>query len=131
MKTSMLIGLLTLGAGLAGMSGPARAESGIAGRWQGVLLRDGVQVPISVELAGLNGHFMGRLQAHEMFAPIEAGRATVTSIHFEVPGEGVFDGTVAENSMAGSVSGGLTAGSFSLARETDTPFSDPVTSSGP
>jgi hypothetical protein len=43
MKTSMLIGLLTLGAGLAGMSEPARAESGIAGRWRGVLLRDGVQ----------------------------------------------------------------------------------------
>jgi hypothetical protein len=131
MKTSMLIGVLTLGAGLTGMVAPVRAESGIAGRWRGVLLRDGVQVPISVELAGLNRDLSGRLQAHDMFAPIQAGRATVTSVHFEVPGEGVFDGTVAENSMAGSVSGALTAGSFSLARETDTPFSDPVSSSGP
>jgi hypothetical protein len=94
MKTSMLIGVLTLGAGLTGMSAPLRAESGIAGRWRGVLLRDGVQVPISVELAGLNRDLSGRLQAHDMFAPIQAGRATVTSVHFEVPGEGVFDGTV-------------------------------------
>ena len=131
MKTSMLIGVLTLGAGLTGMSAPVRSESGIAGRWRGVLLRDGVQVPISVELAGLNQELSGRLRAHDMLAPIQAGRATVTSVHFEVPGEGIFDGTVAEDSMAGSVSGALTAGAFSLARETDSPFSDPVTSSGP
>ena len=131
MKMSMLRGLLILGAGLAGMSTSARAESGIAGRWRGMLLRDGLQVPISVELAGANRDLSGRLRAHDMFALIQSARATVTTVHFEVPGEGVFDGTVAEDSMAGSVSGAPVAGSFSLSRETDSPFGDPITSSGP
>jgi hypothetical protein len=63
-------------------------------------------------------------------APIQDVRATLAGVHFEVPGEGVFDGTVAGNSMAGSVSGGA-AGSFSLAREADSAFGDPITSSGP
>jgi hypothetical protein len=43
----------------------------------------------------------------------------------------VFDGTVAGDSMAGSVSGGAAAGSFSLTRESDSAFGDPITSSGP
>jgi hypothetical protein len=127
MKLSMLMGMLIVGALFAG-STPARAESGAAGRWRGVLLRDGLQVPISVELSG---GLSGRLRSHDAFAPIESARATVTTVHFEVPGEGVFDGTVAQDSMAGSVSGAAASGSFSLTRETDSPFADPVTSSGP
>jgi len=34
-------------------------------------------------------------------------------VHFELPGEGVFDGSIAGDSMAGSISG-ETSGSFSL-----------------
>ncbi|TMB30539.1 MAG: hypothetical protein E6J61_12605 [Deltaproteobacteria bacterium] len=131
MKMSMLIGLSIFAAGLAGMSGPAAAGSGIAGRWSGVLLRDGVRVPISVELNGVNRDLSGRLQAGDAFAPIESVRATATGVHFEVPGEGIFDGTVAADSMAGSVSGSAASGSFSLTRETESPFADPITSSGP
>jgi hypothetical protein len=131
MKMSMLIGFLTLGASLAGVSTPACAESGVAGRWQGVLLRDGVQVPISVELAGANPDLSGRLRTEDMSATIQSARTTLNGVHFEVPGEGVFDGTVAGDSMAGSVSGAPAAGSFSLAREVDSPFGDAITSSGP
>jgi hypothetical protein len=128
MKMSMVIGLSILAAGLAG---PAAAGSGITGRWQGVLLRDGVRVPIEVELIGENPGSSGRLQAGDVFAPIQGARATATFVHFEVPGEGVFDGTVAADTMAGSVSGSATSGSFSLTRETASPFADPITSSGP
>jgi hypothetical protein len=131
MKISMLIGFLTLGAGLAGVSAPARAESALAGRWQGVLLRDGVQVPISMELAGANRDLSGQLRVEDMSAPIQSARATLTGVHFEVAGAGIFDGTVAGDSMAGSVSGASAAGSFSLARESDSPFGDAITSSGP
>jgi len=131
MKMSMLIGLAIVGAVLGGKSTPAHAETGVAGRWRGVLLRDGLQVPISVELTGMNRDLSGQLRSHDAFAPIGSARATVTSIHFEVPGEGAFDGTVAADSMAGSVSGAAASGSFSLTRETDSPFGDPIASSGP
>jgi hypothetical protein len=125
MKTSMLIGAMALAAGLAGASAPAHAQN-VAGRWRGVLLRDGVQVPISLELAEASG----RLRVQDSSAQIQGVRVGLAVVHFEVPGEGVFDGTVAGNSMAGSVSGTAT-GSFELAREADAGFGDPITSSGP
>ena len=127
----MLIGLSILGAALAGMTRPAHAETGIAGQWRGVLLRDGLQVPISVELTGIDRDLSGRLRSGDAFARIQSARATVTSVHFEVSGEGVFDGTVAKDSMAGSVSGAAASGSFSLTRDRESPFGDPITSSGP
>jgi hypothetical protein len=129
MKT--LIAVSILAAGLAGFDMPAHAGSGIAGRWQGVLLRDGVRVPIQVELNGIDRDLSGRLQAGAAFTPIRDVRTTLTSVHFEVPGEGIFDGTVAQDSMAGSVSGATATGSFSLSRESDSAFADPITSSGP
>jgi hypothetical protein len=131
MKMSMLIGALALGAGLAGVSAPARAENAVAGRWQGVLLRDGVQVPISLELVGANPNLSGQLKSHEMSATIQSGRATLTSVHFEVVGAGVFDGTIAGDSMAGTVTGATAEASFSFARDSESIFGDAITSSGP
>ncbi|MFL5279350.1 MAG: hypothetical protein ACJ79O_01330 [Myxococcales bacterium] len=131
MKVSTVIGFLILGASLGAMSAPAHAESRLAGRWQGVLLRDGLQLPISVDLTGADQDLSGGLRVDDAVAPIRSARASLASVHFEVPGEGIFDGTVAGNSMAGSVSGTANPGSFSLARESDSPFSDPITSSGP
>jgi hypothetical protein len=126
MKASMLVGLVTLAAGLAGASAPAQARNAVAGRWTGVLLRDGVQVPISVELA----EGSGRLQVQDMSAPIEDIRVGIAGVHFTVPGEGIFDGTFAGGAMAGSVSGPA-AGSFSLAREADAAHFDPIGTFGP
>jgi hypothetical protein len=131
MKLSMLIGVLTLGAGLAGVSTPAHAEGRIAGRWQGVLLRDGLQVPMSMELSGADRELSGQLRLADRFASVQSASSTLTGVHFEVPGAGVFDGTVAGDSMAGRVSGASAAGSFSLVRESDSPFGDAITSSGP
>jgi hypothetical protein len=131
MKMSMLIGLLTLGAGLAGVSKTVRAESGVSGHWQGVLLRDGLQVPISLELNEANRMLSGQLRTDESSAAIQSARATATGVHFEVPGAGIFEGTVAGDSMAGSVSGPAAAGSFALAREVDSVYGDAITSSGP
>jgi hypothetical protein len=132
MKMSMLIGFLALGAGLAGVSAPARAQGGVAGRWQGVLLRDGVQVPISVELSGTNQNLSGELRIQDMSAAIRSVRATLTGVRFDVGSEGIFEGTVAGDAMAGTVSGAPAAeASFSLARESNSPFGDAITSSGP
>jgi hypothetical protein len=127
----MLIAVSILAVGFAGLSMPAQAGSGIAGRWRGVLLRDGLPVPIELQVNGIDADLKGRLQAAAGFTPIQAASATLTSVHFEVPGEGIFDGTVAQDSMAGSISGAPVTGSFSLTRESESPFADPITSSGP
>jgi len=130
MKTSILIGVLTLGISVAGTS-PARAQRAVAGRWQGLLLRDGQQVPIAVDLDGGNQKWSGLLRVEDMSTALQSVRVTLTGVHFEAPGEGVFEGTIAGDSMAGSVSGSAAAGSFSLARETESPFGDAITASGP
>ena len=64
MKTSILIGVLTLGISVAGTS-PARAQRAVAGRWQGLLLRDGQQVPIAVDLDGGNQKWSGLLRVED------------------------------------------------------------------
>ena len=87
------------------------------GRWQGYVLRDGLQVPVEVELAQTSGDWTGNLQIGNSSVPLEHVRRTPLGIHFELPGEGVFDGTVAGNLMAGSVSSGTTPGAFALTRE--------------
>jgi hypothetical protein len=63
--------------------------------------------------------------------PIDHVRVTELGVHFELPGEGIFDGTVAGNRMAGSVSGSSAQGAFALTREVEQAFADPITSSGP
>jgi hypothetical protein len=124
MKISKMLGLMAVGVGFA--SAPAQARSAASGRWTGVLLRDGVQVPIAVELSDASG----RLQVQDMTAAIQDVRVTGAGVHFEVPGEGVFEGTFAGNSMAGSISG-TAVGSFSLARESNSASFDPIGSFGP
>jgi hypothetical protein len=124
MKISTMLGLMAVGVGFA--SAPAHARGAAAGRWTGLLLRDGVQVPIAVELSDASG----RLQVQDTTAAIQGVRVSAAMVHFEVPGEGVFDGTFAGNSMAGSVTG-TAAGSFSLAREAETAAYDPIGSFGP
>jgi len=127
MKISMLIGSMMIAAGLAGVSAPAHAEGSLAGRWRGLLLRNGLQVPIAVELANADGQWSGRMGTDATSTRLKDVRVKLTSVHFEVPGEGSFDGTAAGDSMAGSVSGAAAGGSFALARETDSPF-DPFPS---
>jgi hypothetical protein len=129
MKMSILIGLVTMAA-LAGASTPARAEGAVAGRWRGLLLRDGRQIPIAVDLADAHGEWSGRLGTNATSLPLESVRVQATTIHFEVAGQGSFDGMAAGNSMAGSISGASTSASFALSRETE-PLFDPIGSFGP
>jgi hypothetical protein len=133
MKTGMLFGLMAIAAGFAGFSPRAQAGGLASERWQGYMLRNGLQVPIAVELAETSADWTGRLRVGDSSLALEHVRFTGVGVHFELPGEGIFDGTVAGNSMAGSVSSSAAPGSFALAREIDQRFSfaDPITSSGP
>jgi hypothetical protein len=131
MKKGTLMGLMAVAVGCAGMSGRAQASSAVSERWQGFLLRNGLQVPIAVELAASSADWTGRFRVGSSSVALEHVRMTGFGVHFELPGEGSFDGTVAGNSMAGSVSGPAASGTFALAREVEQPFADPITSSGP
>jgi hypothetical protein len=131
MKKGMLIGWMAFVAGCAGMSPRAQASNGVSERWHGFMLRNGLQVPIAVELAEASADWSGRLRVGNSSLSLEHVRVTGLGVHFELPGEAAFDGTVAGNWMAGSVSGSAATGSFALVREAEEPFADPITSSGP
>ncbi len=117
MKNGMLIGLIAVAVGCAGMSQRAQASSAVSERWQGFMLRNGLQVPIAVELAAASADWTGRFRVGNSSLPLEHVRVTGVGVHC--------------NWMAGSVSGSAARGSFALTREVEQPFADPITSSGP
>ena len=119
MKNAVLIGMLTMAAACAGMSPRPQADAMFSGRWQGFLLRDGLRAPVEVQLSETSSEWTGRFSAGDNSVPLERVRVKGHDVHFELAGAGVFDGSVAGDSMAGSVSGAL-GGSFFLHRQ-DTP----------
>jgi hypothetical protein len=127
----MLFGLMAMAVGCAGLSTRAQGGTALSQRWQGFMLRSGLQVPIAVELGEASADWTGRLRVGNSSLPIDHVRVTELGVHFELPGEGIFDGTVAGNRMAGSVSGSSMQGAFALTREVEQAFADPITSSGP
>ena len=116
MRIPLLIGSIVLFAACAGASPRPYSDEGVAGRWQGVLLRNGLRAPMSVELSAQDRDWRGRFSAGDNSVPLQDLRVTTNSVHFELPGEGTFEGAVAGDSMAGSISGGAT-GSFALKRD--------------
>jgi len=115
MRIPLLIGSIALVAACAGVSPRRDSDEAVAGRWQGVLLRNGLREPVAVELSARNRDRRGRFSAGDNFVPLQYVRVTATSVHFELPGQGTFEGAVAGDSMAGSISGGAN-GSFALKR---------------
>jgi hypothetical protein len=116
---------------VSGMSAQAQASGEAAGRWRGHMLRNGLEVPIEVTLAERDAGSIGRLRVGSSVRDLENVRVAQGGVHFELPGEGAFDGSVAGDTMAGSVSGAPTPGGFALTREPEPMFADPITSSGP
>jgi hypothetical protein len=116
MRVPFLIGNIVLLAACAGASPRPDSDQAVAGRWRGVLLRNGLREPIAVELSARNRDWRGRFSAGDNFVPLQDVRVTPTSVHFELPGEGTFEGAIAGGSMAGSITGGAN-GSFALERQ--------------
>jgi hypothetical protein len=115
MRTAFSIGIVAFLTACSGAAPRPQSEGAPQGRWQGFLLRNGLREPVSVELTEASSAWDGRLSAGDNSVPLAGVRVSGNNVHFELPGEGVFDGAVAGNSMAGSVSGPL-SGSFSLLR---------------
>ena len=131
MKRPIMMGLLISMTACAGLPSRAEETAARAERWQGFMLRNGLGVPIELTLAQADRSWSGQLRVANSSVPLEHVRLTALGVHFELPGEGTFDGTVAGDSMAGSVSGSASPGGFALTREVEPMFADPITSSGP
>ena len=115
MRIPMMIGSIILLGACSGASPRPTGDAAVAGHWQGVLLRNGLRAPMAVELSPQDRDWRGRFSAGVNSVPLQDVRVTATSVHFELPGEGIFDGSVAGDSMAGSISGAGN-GSFTLKR---------------
>jgi hypothetical protein len=94
------------------------------------MLRDGLRVPISLDLANGGEESTGQLRVGQTSFALEHLRVSGADVHFEVAGGSVFDGTLAGNAMAGSVSGSPANASFTLTRQEPSP-ADPFYPSGP
>ena len=119
MRTALSIGFAAFLAACAGAAPRPLSEGAPYGHWQGFLVRSGLREPVSVELTEARNAWDGQLSAGENTIPLEGVRVSGNNVHFEVSGEGAFDGVVEGDSMAGSVSGPV-SGAFSLSRVDDT-----------
>ena len=126
MKKLIPIGMMALLSACAGMTRQVSKSDG-GQRWEGFVLRNGMQVPVVVELARASADWTGQLRIGDSSMQLEHVRLTPLGVHFELAGEGSFDGAVAGNSMAGSFSGAnAPGGSFTLTRGPEPTFLNPA-----
>jgi hypothetical protein len=120
MKTtiSLLCGLVLLISGTPAM----RAQTGMAGNWEGVIALPGMNLGIAVHFSGANDSLQATIDIPMQMAKglsLRNVRATFPSVHFELPagpGLAVFDGTVGGDSIAGDFRQGGVSARFSLHR---------------
>jgi hypothetical protein len=99
-------------------------EHGPAGLWMGFVQRGGNRSPATVELSDDNEKWAGTYAVGGVATPIDNLSVTGNQVHFDLPGEGSFDGKIDGDTFAGKVSG-RRKGSFELTRrETDNPIED-------
>jgi hypothetical protein len=132
-RSVVLVSLFAAGALASGVAAPALAEdNGPAGTWDGVLEQNGARKMLAMRFDDLTGIWSGRLQIDGVSSAMESLRVERNHVSFDLPGQGTFDGTVTNDSLAGSVSGGGSAGSFSATRgQAEFPTPDPIYPQGP
>jgi hypothetical protein len=122
MKRSLLIISLSLAAGCAGIASRPQADVAPGGHWQGYLLHDGLRAPIAVALDEVGTGWTGTYSEGGNALQLTAVKVDQRGhVHFELENSVAFDGAVAGDSMAGTVTG-PSAGSFSLSRDPDLAF---------
>jgi hypothetical protein len=121
MKRSLLIISMSLAAGCAGIASRPQADVAPGGHWAGYLLHDGLRAPILVDLDENGSGWIGTYSDGDNAVQLTAVKIDVSGrVHFEVQGDVSFDGAVAGDSMAGTVTAigcGPSAGSFALNRD--------------
>lgn len=121
MKNALKIAMVMMAAACAGVVPRAQAGAQFSGRWQGFLLRDGLRAPVELRLAEESNEWSGRFSAGDNSVPLDHVQVKGNDVHFELAGAGAFDGSIAGDSMAGSVTGAQ-GGSFFLHRQDETPW---------
>jgi hypothetical protein len=93
-----------------------------SGEWQGFLLQNGERAAVDINLfegSKWNSGWTGSFHSGATVVPLDHVQVTSSSVHFEVPGIGVFDGSVAGDTIEGAVSGAASGASFELLRKPD------------
>jgi hypothetical protein len=117
MKRSLLIVSLTLAAGCAGIASRPQADVAPRGQWEGYVLHDGLRAPIAVALNDIGTGWTGTYSEGGNSLQLTAVQFDRGGhVHFELENRTAFDGAVAGDSMAGTVSG-PSPGSFALNRD--------------
>lgn len=101
----------------------AQTNNGPAGMWKGTVDRNGAQAPIVVRFAQKKGLWKGRADVDGSASPLTKVQVSGDHVRFTVKGQGTFDGTLAQDSLTGSIAAskkgkkGKTPGTFSLTRQ--------------
>lgn len=129
---TILVGLFATGLLVSSAAAPAFAKDDeVAGTWDGTLERNGARVAVAMEFIDEGGVWRGRLAVNGASSPMEELSVDGDRVRFALPGQGVFDGQLSNDSLVGSVSGS-NPGSFTLKREEpEEPYGDAIDSEGP
>jgi hypothetical protein len=125
-KSFIFIAAALLAAPVFAQSFPSTPDDdhGPAGLWMGFVQRGGNRSPATVELSDDHDKWAGSFVVGGVATPVDNVRVSGNVVHFDLPGEGSFDGKIDGDTFAGSVSG-RRKGSFELTRrETDNPIED-------
>src|SRR5437879_4975835 len=76
MRIPLLIGSIVLSGACAGASTRPYADEGVEGRWQGVVLRNGLRAPVAVELSAQDRDWRGRFSAGDNSVALQDVRVT-------------------------------------------------------
>ncbi len=115
MNRTIWIGLLAIAAACASAAPKPDPLQGVT-RWEGHMFRNRLQSPIAVALSVEGENGAGQLTAGDNSVELDNVRVSAMRVHFELAGDAVFDGTVVEDRMVGSVTG-CTSGLFEMSRQ--------------
>lgn len=106
----------------------ASAQVQVAGHWEGVFVRDGSELSVTLDFTtdagGLKGSFSAAAPRW-LDIPLSNVRATASTVHFELVGDAsstVFEGTVTGETMTGEFREGQATGTFALRRAVARPL---------
>jgi hypothetical protein len=118
---------LAFGLFLGLVASSSAAQKSIEGHWEGVMVREGAQLPVSFdfthEAPALRAHFNSPTQ-RAMGIPLSKVRFTAPKVHFELVGDAttiIFDGELNADTIAGQFREGDATGTFSIKRVNATP----------
>jgi uncharacterized protein len=98
------------------------AQSSIAGHWEGIMIREGAELPVSFdfknEAAGLTASFNSPSQ-RALGIPLRKVTYTTAKVHFELAGDAttiIFDGELNADTISGRFREGDAGGTFLIKR---------------